>query len=336
MFGDRGARHGRHRRRRPPDGVARHTGGPELPDAGRRSHALAAARRRRGVRDARHRRVRVRLRHVVHRPPGRLRPASAPDRQAPRAADAVLRPDGRRRRAVEGHVRRAPARLRRVRHDHDSRALVADDRRQLRLAHVAQLAAHADDPRRAAGRGRHDPLLQQAAAPYRARHPDAHRQHDARAGGDDRRSPDRAGVRRRELRARPRRARGERAARLDDQAVRGERREHADHAGARRRGRRLHHLGRARTEPGRPPRPADVHVLRRGADHAARAAEGALRHQRVDPARPRRGREPLRPARPRRRARPRHRHARRRARRALATSACRCAIRAPTATRSPT
>ena len=50
----------------------------------------------------------------------------------------------------------------------------------------------------------------------------------------------------------------------------------------------------------------DVHVVHRRADHAARAAEVAVGHQRADPARARRGRERLRPARPRGRARPRH------------------------------
>ena len=60
----------------------------------------------------------------------------------------------------------------------------------------------------------------------------------------------------------------------------------------------------------RPLRLRAVHVLRRRAAHAARAAEGPVRHQRVDPARAGRRREHLRPARPRGGGRHRHRRAR--------------------------
>jgi hypothetical protein len=114
----------------------------------------------------------------------------------PQAADAVLRHARRRRHPVEDLVRRAPARLGGLRRDHQRDPLDAHDRGELRLPHVAQLAAHAAHVHRRADRGRGDPLLQPPPAAHRARHPGPLGLADAGARGDDRRPPRRARVRR--------------------------------------------------------------------------------------------------------------------------------------------
>ena len=63
----RGARHGRRRRRRPDHGDAGDPDRAQLPEPRSRAHAVAAARGRRRVPAARHRLVRLRVRHGVHR-----------------------------------------------------------------------------------------------------------------------------------------------------------------------------------------------------------------------------------------------------------------------------
>ena len=121
-----------------------------------------------------------------------------------------------------------------------------------------------------------------------------------RARGDDRRPSHRPDLRRRGVRAR--RARSQAANTLRQsmtQAVVGERRQLAAHAVRRRLRGRLHRLDRAEAERDR--------RLRRSRAFTSYVValltlldrlQVAVRHQRHDPARPRRGREHLRPARP--------------------------------------
>ena len=271
---------------------------------------MAAADDRRRVPVARRRRLHLRVRHGLDRLSRRVRPPARPDRQAAQAAHAVLRHARGGRDPVEDLVRRAPARVGGLRRDHQRDPVDADDHRQLRLPHVAQLAVDAAHVHRRPDRRHRHPLLQPAAAPHRARHPGPLGVDDAGARGADRRPPRRPRVRRRGIRARPRRGRGEPAAQRDDEGIVGDRGELAADRVLRRVRRRLDRLDRAAADRRRPLRLRALHVLHRRAAHAAGAAEGPVRHQRGDPARHGRRGEHLRPARPRGGGGHRHRRAR--------------------------
>ena len=266
-------------------GDARHPDRQQFPEAGPVAHPVAAAGGDRRVPVPRPGLVHLRIRDGIHRPSRRVRLAACADRQATAAAYALLRRDARRRHPVEGHVRRAPARVGSVRHDHDRDPQHADDRGKPRLAALHQLEADGDDVLRAADRRRRHPLFQPPAAPDRARRADAHRLDDARARGDDRRPPDRPCVRRRIVRAHARCQGSQRAAHVDDQAVVVECRELAADADAGGDRRRRHHLGCTVAERDRRPGPRHVRVLRRRAADAARADQVAVGRQCGDPAR---------------------------------------------------
>src|SRR5205823_10559419 len=101
---------------------------------------------------SRHRLLRFGIWNGLYRASRGVRSAARADRQIAEATDVLLRRDALRRRAIQAHVRRTPTRASGVGDDHDGHSQHANDRRELRLAHVDQLATYADDFLRAANR----------------------------------------------------------------------------------------------------------------------------------------------------------------------------------------
>ncbi len=276
---------------------------------------MAAVPDRRRVPAAGHRLVRERLRARVDRLARRLRPALRGHRQAPAAAHAVLRRELGGLPAVEGHLRRAAGRDRRLRGGHRRDPQHADDRVHAGLPVLDELAADADRLRGVPHRRVRDP---QGEPPHQARErpgAGAHRRPHARARGGDRGAADRQGVRRRELRERPPARRGRPPALGVGAAGRRARARHADQP--------ADHLDRRRRDPvgGDPPerrgavRPGRLHHLHLRAAQPDEPGEDAVQRHRHDPARHHRRRERVRADRRDRRGRPRHRRDRPRPRR---------------------